>query len=85
MFEGIDLPWATAVLGGDASATGMTRLAIERGGHVRIGLEDYCGEAAPSNLELLAEAVALCHEVGRPIATPGQARAILGLRSPAMA
>jgi uncharacterized protein (DUF849 family) len=85
MFEGIDLPWATAVLGGDATATGMTRLAIERGGHVRIGLEDYCGEDAPSNLELLAQAVALAREVGRPVATPEQARAILGLRSPAMA
>lgn len=85
MFEGIDLPWACAVLGGDATACGMTRLALERGGHVRIGLEDYCGADQPSNLDLLRDAVALCRAVGRPIATQEQARGILGLRYPTMA
>lgn len=85
MFEGIDLPWACAVLGGDAVGCGITRHALELGGHVRIGLEDYAGEDQPSNLDLLKAAVDLCHEVGRPIATQEQARAILGLNSPAMA
>lgn len=85
MFEGIDLPWATALLGGDAVASGITRHGVERGGHIRIGLEDWCGEGQPSNLDLIDAAVKVCREVGRPIATPEQARAIVGLRSPAMA
>jgi 3-keto-5-aminohexanoate cleavage enzyme len=85
MFEGVDLPWATALLGGDAVASGITRYGIERGGHIRIGLEDWCGEGQPSNLDLIEAAVKVCREVGRPIATQEQARAIVGLRSPAMA
>jgi hypothetical protein len=85
MFEGVDLPWAVAVLGGDLIACGLGRIALERGGHLRVGLEDYCGPGTPSNVELVEAAVALCREVGRPVATPEQARAILGLKSPAMA
>ena len=85
MFKGIDLPWAVAVLGGDLIACGLGRIALERGGHLRVGLEDYCGPGTPSNVELVEAAVALCREVGRPVATPEQAREILGLKSRAMA
>ncbi len=38
MLEGTGLPWLVAVLGGDVT-DGLARLAIERGGHVRVGLE----------------------------------------------
>lgn len=85
--EGLDLylamlgdtgiPWALAVIGGDAIAAPVTRLALERGGHVRVGLEDDAD--ATSNVELVERAAALCAEVGRPVATLTQAEAILGL------
>jgi uncharacterized protein (DUF849 family) len=81
MIEGTGLPWATAVLGGCAVESGMARLTLERGGHLRIGLEDYCGLDQPTNLELVEAAVALCREVGRPVATMEETRAILGLKS----
>jgi uncharacterized protein (DUF849 family) len=81
MIEGTGLPWATAVLGGCAIETGMARYTLERGGHLRVGLEDYVGEDRPTNLELVKAAVALCNEVGRPVATMEQTREILGLRS----
>src|SRR5262249_9391148 len=32
MLEGCELPWAVAVLGGDVVASGLARLALERGG-----------------------------------------------------
>lgn len=73
------LPWAVAVIGGDVFATGMAKLAIARGGGVRLGLEDYGGERVPTNLALLAEVVDLCREMGRPPATAREAAAILGL------
>ena len=31
------------VIGGDVTATPLAALAIARGGHVRVGLEDYAG------------------------------------------
>lgn len=34
------LPWAVAVIGGDLFASELPRLALERGGHLRVGLED---------------------------------------------
>jgi 3-keto-5-aminohexanoate cleavage enzyme len=80
MLEGSNLPWAVAVIGGDVVSSGMARLALERGGHVRVGLEDYAGPRQPANEQLLRELVALAGEVGRPIATCAQAADILGLQ-----
>jgi uncharacterized protein (DUF849 family) len=79
MLEGTGLHWSVAVLGGDVVECGLARLALERGGHVRVGLEDYAGPRQPSNVELMGELTALCGEVGRPVASCAEARGILGL------
>lgn len=53
------------------------------GGHIRVGMEDNVyyrhGELAKSNGQLVERAVRLCHELGREVATPAQAREMLGL------
>ena len=84
MLEGTGLPWMVAVLGGDVTR-GLAQMAIERGGHVRIGLEDYEGERSPRNADLVREIVALARNAGRDIATPAEAADLLGLpaRQPA--
>lgn len=79
MLGDVDLPWSVAVVSGDPFAGGVARRALERGGHLRVGLEDYAGGREPSNLELVEEAVALCRAVGRPVATPAQTASILRL------
>ena len=79
MLEGSGMPWLVNVYGGDVTASGLTRLAIERGGHVRVGLEDYAGERTPSNLELVEEVAELAAKLGRRVATPAEAAAIIGL------
>src|SRR5439155_686329 len=79
MLEGSGLPWAVAVMGGDAAQTGIAQLAIERGGHVRIGLEDHAGPRQPTNRELVEEVVALAKAIGRPIADCATTKAILDL------
>ncbi|MBE0617470.1 MAG: 3-keto-5-aminohexanoate cleavage protein, partial [Proteobacteria bacterium] len=60
----------------------LTTLAL--GGHVRVGLEDNIyyrkGELARSNAQFVERVVRLAAETGRPVATPAQAREILGLR-----
>lgn len=76
---GTGLPWAAAVVGGCVYSSGMARLALERGGHIRLGLEDYAGDRTPSNLELLGEVAGLARALGRsPAGSRGTAR-ILGL------
>ena len=61
----------------------MTTTALLLGGHVRVGLEDNVyyrrGELAASNAQLVQRAVRLAHELGREVATPAQARQMLGL------
>ncbi len=61
----------------------MTTLALLLGGHVRVGLEDNVyyrrGEKASGNAQLVARAVRLAHELGREVATPAQARQMLGI------
>lgn len=56
---------------------------IATGGHTRTGLEDNIRldrqTLAPSNAALVARAVALCEKHGRPVATPSEARNMLGL------
>ena len=66
------LPWSVALPGGDILVSEVGRLALERGGHLRVGLEDYAGPDQPTNLEILERTAKLCEEVGRPIATPAQ-------------
>lgn len=72
-----ELPWSVALPGGDILATPVARLALERGGHLRVGLEDYAGPGTPTNVELLESARMLCDEVGRPVATIAQTKALL--------
>ena len=79
LLEGSRVPWAVAVLGGDVIGSGMARWALEAGGHLRVGLEDYVGDAQPSNVELVAAAVRLCQLIGRPVATRTQTAQLLGL------
>jgi uncharacterized protein (DUF849 family) len=75
----------------DWCAAGIGRHQIEvnewciaNGGHTRTGLEDNVrldrDTLAPSNASLVQRAVDLCARYERPVATPSEARAILGLR-----
>ena len=54
------------------------------GGHVRVGLEDNLyiekGKLASSNRELVERVVLMAKESGREIASPAEARFILGMR-----
>ncbi len=77
MLEGTRLPWMVGVIGGDVSTT-LAEAAIRRGGHVRVGLEDYAGGRQPRNEELVAEIVALGRRLGREPATSIEAAAIIG-------
>ncbi|WP_342642622.1 3-keto-5-aminohexanoate cleavage protein [Rhodoligotrophos ferricapiens] len=61
----------------------MAAQAVVLGGHVRVGLEDNLylgrGELAPSNAALVERAVEIVKAIGHPIATPAQAREIIGI------
>jgi uncharacterized protein (DUF849 family) len=77
MLRGADIEWAVAVLGGSLLDTPIARAALERGGHLRVGLEDW--DTGPANAEQTAAAAELCREVGRNAATIDETSHILGL------
>ncbi len=73
--------WTVAGIG--AAQLPLATMAIVLGGHVRVGFEDNIyyrrGELAVSNAQMVDRIVRLAQELDRPIATPTQARAILGI------
>ena len=76
-----DATWS--VIGVGRTQTPMAMLALAMGGHVRVGLEDNIyyrrRELATGNAQLVERAVRLAAELERPVATPDQARGLLGL------
>lgn len=81
MLDRTSLPWSVAVLGGDVIGCGLAALALERGGHLRVGLEDYAGERSPSNMELVMQAAELISNRGRHVATPTETLQLLRIPS----
>jgi uncharacterized protein (DUF849 family) len=79
MIAGSDLPWSVSSFGDDCVGCGLAEEAIKRGGHVQVGIEPYGGSRTPTNVELVEEVVELAGRLGRPVATPAQAAAILNL------
>jgi 3-keto-5-aminohexanoate cleavage enzyme len=73
-------PWAVTAI---PRHFPMMALTLSLGGHIRTGLEDVVyvapGEYAESNSQLVTRAKTLCEAIGRPVATPAQAREILGV------
>ncbi|QZY55498.1 3-keto-5-aminohexanoate cleavage protein [Crassaminicella profunda] len=74
--------WTVAGIG--RSQFQMAAIAIAMGGHVRVGFEDNVyikkGVPADSNGQFVEKVVRIAKEVGREIATPAEAREILGLK-----
>jgi 3-keto-5-aminohexanoate cleavage enzyme len=61
----------------------LTTLGILLGGHVRVGMEDNIyyrkGELVQSNAQLVERTVGIAEDLNREIATPNEARSILGI------
>jgi 3-keto-5-aminohexanoate cleavage enzyme len=72
MMEGLDLKWSVGAIGATSIMdTPLARMALERGGSFRVGLEDW--GAGPGNLEQLARAKEIINAVGRPIVSGADA------------
>jgi len=77
-----DAQWCAAGIGPNQVV--LNEWSIAAGGHTRTGLEDNVRwdkqTLAPSNAALVQRAADICEKHERPVATPAQARQILGLR-----
>jgi len=72
--------WSVAGIG--RAQLPLATVALAMGGHVRVGLEDnlyYSKGRLARNDELVARVARIAAELGRPVATPAQARQTLGL------
>lgn len=75
-------PWSVCAIG--PAQLPLNAYCILAGGHVRTGLEDnllYARGDPATNARLVERVVRLAGELQRPVATPEQAREILGLAS----
>jgi uncharacterized protein (DUF849 family) len=72
MMEGLDLDWAIGYIGSKSVMdTPLARMALERGGSFRVGLEDWPN--GTSNVEQLKRAKEIINAVGRPVVTGADA------------
>lgn len=71
--------WSVMCVGGNLFP--LVGATLERGGHLAIGLGDYpyTEIGTPRNAELVERVVEMAHQIGREVATPSEARKILGL------
>jgi len=84
MMEGLDLKWAVACPAreeGSVMDTPLARMALERGGSLRVGLEDDV--TGPSNVEQIERAKSLVDAVGRRIIDGPEAIEYLDIPFPA--
>ncbi len=81
-----DAEWCGAGIGPGQIV--LNEWCVAAGGHARTGLEDNLRldrtTLAPSNAALVRRVVELCEKYERPVATPAEARRILGLPPVAM-
>lgn len=75
-----------SVVGDGAAQTAILAQAVIMGLHVRVGMGDNIyyapGQLAEDNAQLVARIARLATELNRPIATPEQAREMMGLGLP---
>jgi uncharacterized protein (DUF849 family) len=73
-----------AVAGKPPEALGLdptfSRLVLEAGGHLSVGIERTGRAGTPRNIDLVAEAAQLCRDCGRPPLSPAETRIALGLK-----
>jgi 3-keto-5-aminohexanoate cleavage enzyme len=76
-----DAEWCAAGIGRNQIV--INEWSVAAGGHARTGLEDNVrldrDTLAPSNAALVKRVVHLCDQYDRPVASPPEARAVLGL------
>ncbi len=75
----IHVEWTVCNYGGNLFP--LCAQALAQGGHVSIGLGDwdYRELGEPTNADLVDHVVRIAHEAGREVATPAEAREILGI------
>jgi len=71
--------WSVMCVGGNLFP--LVGATLERGGHIAIGLGDYPYNeiGTPRNAELVERIAEMARQIGREVATPAEARRILGL------
>ena len=72
MMEGLDLKWSVGYMGEKSVMdTPLARLALEKGGSFRVGIEDF--PTGLSNVEQIKRAKEIIDSVGRPVVTGAEA------------
>ena len=83
MVGSIDKEDSWAVAGVGRYQLPLSIMSVVMGGHVRVGFEDnvfyHKGVLAKNNAELVARVVRIAREFNRPVATPTEARKLLGV------
>jgi 3-keto-5-aminohexanoate cleavage enzyme len=73
MMEGSQLPWTASLFGDPVLDSDLAGYALERGGHLRVGIEDAAGMTALSNADMVRAAIDLAEGAGRTVTSGAEA------------
>ena len=83
MYEYVPRNSTWSIIGIGMGHLPMSMMGLIMGGHIRVGMEDNIyyqrGVLAENNAQFVERIVRIAREYGREVATPGEAREILGL------
>lgn len=74
---GSSLPWIASLFGDSVLDSNLARHALERGGHLRVGIEDAAGRSDLTNAQMVERAATLAHSLGRDVAVGTDALDVL--------
>lgn len=64
---GSSLPWIASLFGDSVLDSDLARHALERGGHLRVGIEDAAGRTELTNAQMVERAATLAESLGREV------------------
>lgn len=76
----IDVPWMVSAQGDAILDSAVAQLALERGGHIRVGIEDVSGASGMSNLEMVEAVKLMASKVDRTVVSGKDAKGYLGMK-----
>ena len=80
MLDGFELAWMAAVTGAPSLDPAFSRLVLEAGGHLSVGIERTGRGGTPRNLDLVAAGRPALSRLRPPPLSPAETRAALGLK-----
>lgn len=76
----VEVPWMVSAQGDSILDSTVAQYALDRGGHIRVGIEDVSGASGMTNLEMVEAVKVMASKANRKIVSGKHAKEYLGVK-----